>query len=219
MSHFRDWFANHPLHAALDALLAECESNAPQLADELQIDLYTRFRRVVTLVKQTSKKLDPELLPAGLIDRLAQAVANATNQFNSFRAHKNAAALSPAADAMLEHLYLLPRLKFPTGQEIFAAALDDFRSQADKQLVKMQEDASAITDKHLRLMESLQDLQANVKRFESQFEQQKGRIDSLINAQQAAFGDAEKGRNAQIQNQLAQIQRSEADRGQRFTVQ
>lgn len=230
MSQFHDRFKQHPIHGALAELANGISAVFVELTEPNQIEGYERFRAVAAFGQRLLAIVDPDLTASAMLDGLLPQVQTMKAAHDAFVSNKDAAALNQIADQFLMQLYTLPRIDSSGAERAFSNELEGFRGQAGKLLDGLKSKVDAVAAQHDQVEKKLSVFEAQLAKFDQNFETQKGRVDALINEQQSQFAQRLTGYDTQFSEQKAradtlvtqsqtQFTQSESERATRFNQQ
>lgn len=196
MTQYADRFHSHPLHQALRALQESIDSEFLELPEGETRDGYDRFLRIVAFFRRSLGQCDPALVSAGGLSTLQAKVEALRAAHDAFKQNKDVSALNVAADALLEHLHLLPRLS--DGVQEFAAAVDDLRGRSNSALDALAGRHAELDNQRSALADRLKSLEGALAEQEKRLEGQKQRFDALITDHQNKFNTEQGARNEQF---------------------
>lgn len=230
MSQFHDRFKQHPVQGALTELTNGIGAVFVELTDTGQIEGYERFRAVVAFAQRLLTIVDPDLIVPAMLDGLLSQVQTMKAAHDAFVSNKDAAALNQVADQFLMQLYTLPRIDSSGAERAYSDELEGFRGQASKLLDGLKSRVDAVSAQHDQVGSKLIAFEAQLAKFDQNFEAQKSRVDALINEQQSQFAQRVTGYDTQFNDQKARVDtlvtqsqtqftQSESDRVTRFNQQ
>ena len=216
MSHFHDRFKKHAVHKTLKKLRHSVDASDVKLDDSQQIANYARFRKVVTFAKKALDSVDPELVTQQALDQIQNALAKMEAHHQTFLQNKDANPLNQPADAFLNHLHLLPHNEFPEGERVLADQVEAFESSAGKMLDGLKAESERVGKEHEQLNQRVEQLGQQLTAFSTQFEQQKKRVDTLINEQTTQFAQRADDQTKKFNEQQGRFDGAETARTQQF---
>lgn len=89
MSRWHENFQNHPFRATWNALKALLEQDNFVSGDNAQFKEIGRIQKVVKYVDTLIDQIDPELMPAPLLDTLNQHASGCVSELNAFKGSNN----------------------------------------------------------------------------------------------------------------------------------
>ncbi len=216
MSQFHDRFKKHPAHKTLKNLRRSVDASDVKLDDSQQIANYARFRKVLTFAEKALDSVDPELVTKQALNQIQDALAKMEAQHQTFLQNKNPNPLNQPADEFLNQLHLLPRNEFPEGERVLADQVEAFQSSAGKMLDGLKAETERVAKAHEELNQRIEQLGQQLTAFNTQFEEQKKRVDTLINEQTTQFGQRGEERANKFNEQQARFDQAESARTQQF---
>jgi len=198
MSRWDDQFEAHAVFPALGSARQQLEAVDEQLADADQRESHARLGRVLDHVEAALKATDPELVPSGVLDQLAQTLNQITaylQQFASAPAQNLLDLANGQADALLSQaLTLAPRATAEEVQDL-QGAVSSFRRSAGQHLRNIESEAAAVKAKADQIAASLADQEAKIQT-------QDARLDAVVADYQAQFSTAQDQRQTQFAQAL-----------------
>lgn len=207
MEAFRTRHKNHAVHTSLQGLWDKiADIDIPKSEDTPNLrDAYARFLRVCRYITYVIENSDPVLWNPTALNAAKTAVDTLLAQAIHFQTNKNVGHLRNQADAALDQFAgALPVFAGKTVKEA-VNAIDCYFEDIKNSLGEIDAFRDAINEEKeifVKARESfetkLASLQAELKAYQTQFEEQKGRVDQLISDKQAEFTTSQTTRAEQF---------------------
>jgi len=213
MKTYRDRFQQHPLQASLNNLWDSIQKvNLPKVSEKetgedvatlrTRRDAFARYLRVVSFVAQTIDHTDATIWTPTAMSAVEAAITQLKSGLDQFTATKAISHLEAQADAALDafRVAFIPRLAVASKQT--ADAFTRFCETAEKSIRSLNEIDHTIKDKEIEIdvakkafLEKLLEIQTQVDAFKTEFEAQKGRVDTLVTTQNQVFQTSQEERS------------------------
>lgn len=206
----RDRFAQHPVHATLEAVLKTVGEANLALSDPIAIAAMERFRKVAEYAKGCLAAVDPDLCSLQALDAVLSAVSPMQGSFQSFLSGQDWNQLNNSADLLLNSLNLLPRFDVPDGVRLYSDQLHRYQTATETAIARSKAQVDEVAGRSNETAQKLASFDQRLAQYDQQIEAQKTRVDALIAQQQTQFNDLENGRQAKFADAQSEM-RKQAD--------
>lgn len=204
MNWYKRQFQEHPVQKVLDGFEQDIKNTKLTLDELDERAAYARFRRAIRMVRHALRAVDPTMVTAASLNEVEAVAADLREQYRAFCSDRNWRALGDATDAMLNQVFRLrPWHTDGNGREAFAQ-VEDYRELVEQHLSAIKAQADELCRHFDSSRHELESIGERLREQDHVFEQQKGRLDSLISDQQSRFAQAEQDRTGRFQDEQGQ---------------
>lgn len=207
-------FRQHNLHARLQAILDSVGQllAAPAGYSEDAVLRTLRLQRGLQKAKQLLESADPSLVSAQVLDEAGNTANSVLQQFNQFKANKNAGLLNTANDnldnGILPPLMRMPRVNTPADVSAVFKAVDAERERAQAALQAIVQQ----TDEARRTLEGVLSNEAGIR---DAIRKQEERLNALVQQSDKAVAQfnersatAERDRDSKFAGDVEEFRKS-----------
>ena len=193
-------FEAHAVHKKITTLREALDSFEIPEDDPVTRDVITRFTRVSNFVCDSIGKSEPSFWTPTYLGYAQSIVAALQSAITQFQANKRNADLTVGGDTALDQIGQIFPLLGKTksdGEEILAQYIKQVQSSLgsiDKHKERAKETESAIEAAETDFLKRLKATEKKLSDFDTQFETQKTRVDTLITEQQTVFTTKQESR-------------------------
>ena len=209
MTYAHKKFHAHPVHDELAQLKTALTQFDLQLTNAEQLETLQRTRRIVAHTAARLKACDPDLTAHATLKTIHDFVHHIHDRFREFRdAPAKWQPMDEAAANLAYQLHLLPPLQADGVVPDFASSLEEYRKAVSEAISALNEQRRAMETTIAAVETKASTLETTLAQHAQLLEQQKGRVDSIINEHQQQFSKAQAARQSEYESQRAEWKRA-----------